>query len=386
MGEQILVLNCGSSSIKAALFARAAPSPTPTLRVLLEGIGATPVLHLGESSERLEGLAGAGHAALLECLLPRIEDAAPGPVAAVGHRIVHGGLAFAAPSLLGEAEIAALERLVPMARTHQPHNLAGVRAARARWPGVPQVGCFDTAFHRTIPETRQLCALPRRFAEAGVRRYGFHGLSYEWLARRLPEVTPRAEGRVIAAHLGNGASLCGMWRRRSQTTTMGFTPLDGLMMGNRPGTLDPGAVLYMIEEMGLTVAELRELLFHGAGLKGVSGRTNDMRALLASNTTEARLAVDLFVESCCRQIGAAAADLGGVDAIVFTGGIGENAAEVRARIAAGCTWLGARLDGAANEAGATRVSAPESSVELLVIPTNEEAVIADHTRRLTAPS
>ncbi len=382
MTDQILVLNCGSSSIKAALFDRAGDGTDPKLSALLEGIGSGPGLKLG--AERIEppGGPGATHETLLDWFLALLAERAPGPVTLAGHRIVHGGLGFSAPCLLGAPEIEALTRLIPMARSHQPHNLAGVAAARARWPHIPQAGCFDTAFHRTIPETRQQFPLPRRFREAGLRRYGFHGLSYEWIARRLPQVTVRADGRVIAAHLGNGASLCGMIRRRSVTTTMGFTPLDGLVMGNRPGTLDPGAVLYMLDEMGLPVAEVRDLLFHGSGLKGVSALTNDMRSLLASDEPQAQLAVDLFVESCCHQIGAAAADLKGLDALVFTGGIGENAVPVRARIAEGCAWLGARLDAQANASGGPRISAPDSTIEMLVLPTNEEAVIAGHARAL----
>jgi acetate kinase len=382
MADQIVVLNCGSSSIKAALFDRVGDSTQPNLSALLEGIGTEPRLKLGAEPFTPPGGTSATHESLLEWFLGLLAERAPGPVTLAGHRIVHGGLDFGAPCLIGPAEAEALTRLIPMARSHQPHNLAGVAAARARWPAIPQVGCFDTAFHRTIPDTRQQFPLPRRFREAGLRRYGFHGLSYEWIARRLPEVTVRADGRVIAAHLGNGASLCGMVGRRSMTTSMGFTPLDGLVMGNRPGTIDPGAVLYMIDEMGLEVAEVRDLLFHGSGLKGVSAKTNDMRSLLASDDAEARLAVDLFVESCCHQIGAAAADLKGLDALVFTGGIGENAVPIRARIAEGCTWLGMHLDADANAAGRTRISAPDSAIEILVLPTSEEAVIAGHARAL----
>jgi len=382
VADQILVLNCGSSSIKAALFDRGGEASAPNLSALLERIGTAPRLKLGGERIDAPGGATATHADLIDWFLALMAERAPGPVTLAGHRIVHGGLDFAAPCLLGPAETEALTRLIPMARSHQPHNLAGVAAARARWPEVPQVGCFDTAFHRTIPETRQQFPLPRRFREAGLRRYGFHGLSYEWIARRLPEVTVRAEGRVIAAHLGNGASLCGMIERCSMTTSMGFTPLDGLVMGNRPGTLDPGAVLYMLDEMGLPVAEVRDLLFHGSGLKGVSALTNDMRSLLSSDDPEARLAVDLFVESCCHLIGATAADLKGLDALVFTGGIGENAVAVRARISEACAWLGLRLDPETNAAGKTRISAPDSAVEILVLPTNEEAVIAGHARAL----
>lgn len=382
MTDQILVLNCGSSSIKAALFDRPGDGTAPTLSALLEGIGTGPALTLAGQQIAPPGGTDATHEELLDWFLGLLTERAPGPITLAGHRIVHGGLDFSAPCLLGATELGRLERLIPMARSHQPHNLAGVRATRARWPDLPQVGCFDTAFHRTIPATRQQFPLPRRFREAGLRRYGFHGLSYEWIARRLPEVTVRADGRVIVAHLGNGASLCGMIKRRSMTTSMGFTPLDGLVMGNRPGTLDPGAVLFLIEEMGLAPAELHDLLFHGSGLKGVSARTNDMRSLLDSADPEARLAVDLFVESCCHLIGAAAADLKGLDALVFTGGIGENAAAIRARIAAGCAWLGIRLDPEANAEGRPHISAPDSTIEMLVLPTNEEAVIAGHARDL----
>ena len=382
MTDQLLVLNCGSSSIKAALFERGGDSETPNLSALLDGIGTAPCLRIGDQSEQAPGGAGATHETLLEWLLPALEARASGPVALAGHRIVHGGLGFAAPCLLDPPAIAALEALIPLARSHQPHNLAGVRAVAARWPGMAQVGCFDTAFHRTIPEARQHLPLPRRLAQAGLRRYGFHGLSYEWIAGRLPAVTERAEGRVIVAHLGNGASLCGMIGRRSVTTTMGFTPLDGLIMGNRPGSLDPGAVLYLFEEMGLGVGEVRDVLFHQSGLKGVSSISNDLRALIASEAPEAALAIDLFVASAVRHIGAVAADLGGVEVLVFTAGIGEHAAPIRARIAEGCCWLGARLDGEANAAGTTVISTPDSAVEMLVLATDEAAMIAAHTRRL----
>lgn len=378
----ILVLNCGSSSIKAAVFAE---GDHALVRALVERIGAGPRVRIDGPAGREEVEPGVdGHAALLGWLLPRLVEVAGGPAVVVGHRVVHGGLRFADPVRLDDAVVAELERLVPMARSHQPHNLAGIRAVARLWPGRPQIACFDTAFHRTIPEVRQRFALPPELTAGGIRRYGFHGLSYEWIAGRLPDVSARAEGRVVVAHLGNGASLCAMRGRRSQATTMGFTPLDGLIMGNRPGNLDPGAVLYLFEELGMTAEQVRRLLFDQSGLLGVSHLSNDMRSLLASDEPDAGLAVELFVDRAAREIAAMAAVLGGIEALVFTGGIGENAAPIRARIAQGCGWLGARLDGQANAGGRTVISAPDSAVEMLVVPTDEEAMIARHCRALAA--
>ena len=373
----ILVLNCGSSSIKAAVFGA---GDRAVARALVERIGAGPRVRIDGPGGREEFEPEVdGHGPLLGWLLPRLAETGA-PIEVVGHRVVHGGQHFAEPVRLDDAVVAALERLVPMARSHQPHNLAGVRAVAGLWPERAQVACFDTAFHRTIPEVRQRFALPPELTAKGIRRYGFHGISYEWIAGRLPEVTRRAEGRVVVAHLGNGASLCAMRGRRSQATTMGFTPLDGLMMGNRPGNLDPGAVLYLFEELGMTTEQVRNLLFDQSGLLGVSHLSNDMRSLLASDDPDARLAVELFVDRAAREIAAMAAALGGIDALVFTGGIGENAPAIRARIAEGCAWLGARLDEGANDAGRTVISAAGSAVELLVVPTDEEAMIARHCR------
>ena len=380
----VLVLNCGSSSIKAAIFGAGGGEGGGALaRALVERIGAGPRVRIDWPEGREESAAEVdGHADLLARLLPRLERLAGGGISAVGHRVVHGGLDFADPVLVDEGVTARLERLVPMARSHQPHNLAGIRAVAAIWPGLPQVACFDTAFHRTIPEVRQRFALPASLTALGIRRYGFHGLSYEWIAGRLPEVTARPEARVVVAHLGNGASLCAMRGRQSHATTMGFTPLDGLIMGNRPGSLDPGAVLYLFDELGMSAEEVRRLLFDQSGMLGVSHLSNDMRSLLTSDEPDARLAVELFVDRATREIAGMAAAIGGIDALVFTGGIGENAAPVRAAIAEGCGWLGARLDAGANARHGPVISAPDSAVEMLVVPTDEEAMIAKHTRAL----
>jgi acetate kinase len=327
----VLVLNCGSSSIKAAVFG---DGDRAIARALVERIGDGPRVRIDGPEGRDESTADVdGHADLLAWLLPRLGSLAGGGIASVGHRVVHGGLDFADPVRVDDAVVARLERLVPMARSHQPHNLAGIQAVADLWPALPQIACFDTAFHRTIPELRQRFALPAELTAKGIRRYGFHGLSYEWIAWHLPEVTDRADGRVVVAHLGNGASLCAMRQRRSQATTMGFTPLDGLIMGNRPGNLDPGAVLYLFEELGMTGEEVRHLLFDQSGLLGVSHLSNDMRSLLASHEPDARLAIELFVDRAAREIASMAAAIGGIDLLVFTGGIGENAGPVRAAIA-----------------------------------------------------
>lgn len=373
----ILVLNCGSSSIKAGLF----DGDRAVARALVERIGSDPEAVIeGPDRAQREAPDVDGHAALLNWLLPRL--AALGPIAAVGHRVVHGGQDFADPVRIDGAIVNRLERLIPMARSHQPHNLAGIAATGRLWPKTPQVACFDTAFHRTIPEVRQRFALPPALTEMGIRRYGFHGLSYEWIAAQLPAYTALADAKVVVAHLGNGASLCAMRGRKSRATTMGFTPLDGLIMGNRPGTLDPGAVLYLFDELGMDAAEVRALLFEGSGLLGVSHHSNDMRSLLASDDADSRLAVDLFVERAVREIAAMAATLRGIDALVFTAGIGQNAAEIRSRIARGCAWLGALLDDTANAAHGPVISSEESGIEMLVVPTDEEAMIARHTARL----
>jgi acetate kinase len=301
-------------------------------------------------------------------------------VVAAGHRIVHGADRYSAPVLLTEALLAELAGFVPLAPLHQPHNLAAVEALAALAPDLPQVGCFDTAFHRTQPALAQAFALPRALSAEGIKRYGFHGLSYEYIAGVLPQhLGPAAEGRVVVAHLGNGASMCGMIGRRSAATTMGFTALDGLMMGTRAGNLDPGVLLYLIQHKGMDVERLTRLLYKESGLLGVSDLSQDMRTLLASDRPAAREAIELFCYRATRELGSLAAALGGLDALVFTGGIGERAAPVRARICTAAAWLGLSLDEAANATNATVISAAESRVAVLVVPTDEERMIAQHT-------
>jgi acetate kinase len=314
----------------------------------------------------------------------------PLAVRAIGHRVVHGGTAYAAPIAIDGAVLAELQRLVPLAPLHEPHNLEGVRAARERFPGVPQVACFDTAFHRGHAFAEEAFALPREFYDAGVRRYGFHGLSYEYVADRLARLSPQAgRGRVVVAHLGSGASACAIRDGRSVSSTMGFTALDGLVMGTRPGQIDPGVLLWMMTDRGMDAAAITELLYRRSGLKGLSGVSNDMRDLRASAEPAARAAIEVFVARLVREVGALSAVLEGLDALVFTAGIGENDAALRAQACARLHWLGVALDEAANAAhGRGRdglVSAPHSRVEVRVIPTDEERMIARHLQRLLPP-
>jgi acetate kinase len=285
--------------------------------------------------------------------------------------------------IVDDAVMATLETLVPLAPLHQPNNLAPIRAMRARLPGVPQVACFDTSFHRGHPEVADRFAIPDAMYRQGVRRYGFHGLSYEYVASRLPEIDPAlARGRVIVLHLGSGASMCALEAGRSVDSTMGFTALDGLPMGTRPGQLDPGVVLHMMTTLGMDARQIERILYHESGLKGLSGISNDMRDLEASDAPAAKLAIDYFVYRIAKEAGALAAALGGVDGLVFTAGIGENSARIRARVCARCAWLGVELDPAANEAKASRITTPTSRVPAFVVPTNEELMIARHTLRL----
>ncbi|MBW7902430.1 MAG: acetate/propionate family kinase [Rhodocyclaceae bacterium] len=389
MSRAILTINAGSSSIKFALYALdEALARHPFLSGQIDGLGAAARLTAKNAAGAAladEALpAGIKHAAAFDALLAWL-DAHPQNsrrITAVGHRVVHGGELYAQPVRLDAAAVTALERFVSLAPLHQPHNLNGIRALSARLPDVPQVACFDTAFHRTQPPLAQLFALPRALTAEGVRRYGFHGLSYEYVARVLPEHSGRADGRVIVAHLGNGASMCAMIKRRSQATSMGFTAIDGLMMGTRTGALDPGVVLYLMQEKGMDAKAIERLLYKESGLLGVSGISQDMRTLLASDDAHAAEAVDLFCYRIVREVGALAACIGGLDALVFTGGIGEHAGEVRRRVCAGLGWLGIDLDEAANAAGATRIGRADGRTEALVIPTDEEWMIAQHTRDL----
>jgi acetate kinase len=358
----VLTLNAGSSSLKYALFGDSRIAQGKS-----EGIHGNYDVLLGDvlkwADDHLDG----------------------GALTAVGHRIVHGG-DFTQAVLLDEATMTALTALAPLAPLHQPHNLAAVRALAKLRPGLPQVGCFDTAFHQTMDATARRFGLPQALEKSGIRRYGFHGLSFEYIAGRLREIAPaQASGRIIIAHLGSGASLCALKAGRSIDTTMSFTPLDGLVMATRCGALDPGVLLYLMQARGMDAAGLQELLYHRSGLLGVSGISDDMRVLLVSDDAGARAAIELFVWCAAREIGALSASLGGLDGIVFTGGIGENAHRIRAAIAARMAWLGLTLDDVANRAGNLAISTAESATFAWVIPTDEEAVIARHTGALIAP-
>ena len=391
MPDAILTLNAGSSSIKFALYANVQPLPEqPELVGQIDGIGARPHIRAkdaaGHSLDDVDlRLSGDGqHRQALGFLVKWLRGHDGGwNIAGVGHRVVHGAQDYSRPIVLDAATVENLKRFIPLAPLHQPHNLAGIEAMTLALPEVSQVACFDTAFHRSQPELAQRFALPRSITAQGVRRYGFHGLSYEYIADVLPNhLGERADGRVIVAHLGNGASMCAMKERRSAATTMGFTAVEGLMMGTRTGSLDPGVLLYLMDYQGMDAKALTNLLYKESGLLGVSGISQDMRELLASERPEAREAVELFCYRIVREIGSLAAALGGLDALVFTGGIGEHAAPVRERVCRACGWLGVELDAAANDAGARRVSTSASAIDVLVLPTNEEWMIARHTAEL----
>jgi acetate kinase len=390
VADAILTLNAGSSSIKFALFEAGSPPPREaSLSGQIDGLGARGHLKARDAAgTTLEDTdlpldKDSPHRAALAFLVERLQGGGPGArIVAVGHRVVHGGTRYSQPVLVDRPTIEALRAFVPLAPLHQPHNLAGIEAISATLPGVPQVACFDTAFHRTQPTLAQLFALPRRITAEGVRRYGFHGLSYEFIAEILPQhLGPRAEGKVLVAHLGNGASICALEGRRSRATSMGFTAVDGLMMGTRTGALDPGVLLYLMDRHHMDARAIERMLYRESGLLGVSGISQDMRELLASSEREAREAVDLFCYRVVREAGALAAVAGGFDALVFTGGIGERAAPVRARVCAALAWLGLDLDPEANSRNATVISRDSSRVAALVLPTNEEWVIARHTAR-----
>lgn len=384
MMETILVLNVGSSSIKFAVYP-AHEDADPVIAGQISGIGRSPKLTM-KSAPATESLgvlaADEDHASLIRRLVVWLENAlGDHRLVAAGHRVVHGGRDYTAPVMIDDDVFRNLETLEPLAPHHQPDNLAGVKAVAAARPDLPQVACFDTAFHRTQPRLAQLFAIPRALTDEGIIRYGFHGLSYEHIASVLPHhAGARADGRVIVAHLGHGASLCAMHGRRSVATSMGFTALDGLVMGKRPGTLDPGVVLHLLQDKDMSVEEVADLLHNRSGLLGVSGLSDDMRDLVGNSDARAKEAVDLFVFRAVREIGALVAVLGGIDGLVFTAGIGENAGEIRGRIAAGLEWLGLRLDAESNDANATRLSTPDSAVDVFVIPTDEERVIAKFTR------
>jgi len=389
----IVTLNSGSSSIKFALFANGkVVKEKAELMGQIDGIGARPHIKAVDSQGRriddvdipLSGDSDRQHHQALEFLVEWLHAHEAGwRISGVGHRVVHGGQHYAKPMVLDDATLARLRELIPLAPLHQPHNLEGVDAMRAHLPDVPQVACFDTAFHRTQPEVAQRFALPRWLSDKGVRRYGFHGLSYEYIASTLPRhLGERADGRIVVAHLGNGASACALKNRQSMATSMGFSPIDGLVMGTRTGSIDPGVLIYLMEFEGLGWKGLVDLLCKESGLLGVSGISQDMRTLLASREESAREAIELFCYRLVREIGALAASLGGIDALVFTGGIGEHAAPVRGDVCNALGWLGITLDEAANGSDSTRISAADSRVDVLVVPTNEEWMVARHTAEL----
>jgi len=396
MVKAVLVLNAGSSSIKFAVLVmgEGGAAPEPRYRGAIDGIGNQPRFVVNRIVTRIDRQQSAEliedqtlgkatrHVEALQRLLAWLNGLSNEfQLAAVGHRVVHGGAAYVQPVAVDAHVRAALEKLSPFVPLHQPHNLAGIDVIRRLRPELLQVACFDTAFHHTMDSIERMYALPRRLTEEGVRRYGFHGLSYEYIAGVLPDfLGEAANARVVVAHLGNGASLCAMKNRQSVATTMGFTPLEGLPMGTRCGTLDPGVVLYLLQEKGMTVPELVTLLNHRSGLLGLSGISGDMRELLGSDQPRAKEAIDYFVARTGREIASLAGALSGLDALVFTAGIGENAQEVRERICRHVAWLGIELDYAANQNHGPKISTADSPVSVWVIPTNEEAVIAHHTQ------
>jgi acetate kinase len=393
MASDILTLNAGSSSLKFSLWHSGTGTDLRELfRGEIEKIGIAPHLSArGPGGETVidrgfgDGGAKLTHEDLLRELFAWFSRQRQDELKAIGHRIVHGGATFTAPVRINDAVLEKLSELEPLAPLHQPHNLSGIRTCAALQPHVPQVACFDTAFHQAMDPLARRLGLPRAYDEEGVRRYGFHGLSYEFIAQRLRAIDGGiARGRVIVAHLGNGASLCAMRDGRSVDTTMGFTALDGLLMGTRPGTLDPGAVTYLMRAHAMSAAEIEDLLYHRSGLVGVSGISSDMRTLLDSGDPRAREAVDLFVFRAAREIGALVASLGGLDGLVFTAGIGEHASAIRSHLCARCAWLGVMLDERANSAGKIRITTEGSRVRVYVIPTDEERMIAEHTVRYVA--
>ncbi|QEL24112.1 acetate/propionate family kinase [Bosea sp. F3-2] len=387
--DAILVVNAGSSSLKFQIFTVSQSKLTRQVRGQLDGIGQRPRLRASDAKgmslidqtfqrEEVPDLPAA-----IDRTRTWLRSLEGFSLLAIGHRVVHGGPDYAAPTIIDHALLDRLATYAELAPLHQPNNLLPIRLAMEINPDVPQIACFDTAFHRDHPALADCYALPLALHREGVRRYGFHGLSYEYVAGRLREIVPQlAAGRVIIAHLGSGASMCALLNGHSVESTMGFTALDGLPMGTRPGQLDPGVVLHLIMQKGMSAEAVSKLLYHEAGLKGLSGISNDMRDLLASDDPRAAFAIDHFVYRCALNIGALTAALGGLDAFVFTAGIGENAPELRERIIHRMAWLGAELDPEANAAGSPLISTPASRVGLYVVPTDEELMIAGHTLRL----
>ena len=390
MSGCIAVINAGSSSVKFAVY-EASGEAHVLFRGQVEGIGTAPHLTIEDTNSRVVAeqnwpADGFDHVTATRELLTTGTNLIEGrQVVGIGHRVVHGGMHYAAPIRLDHAVLASLSELIPLAPLHQPHNLAPIRTILDVAPQIPQIACFDTAFHRSQAQVAQAFSLPRHLTEAGVRRYGFHGLSYEYLVSQLRAAWPAlASQRLVIAHLGNGASLCAVRDGQSVASTMGFTAVDGLMMGTRCGALDPGVLLYLMQQYRMDAASIEDLIYRRSGLLGVSNISSDMRTLRASSEPAAREAIALFVYRIVREMGSLTAALGGLDGIVFSGGIGENDAATRAEVIQGCEWVGATLDAARNARGEGRISVDSSRVEVLVIPTDEERLIARHTMRLLA--
>jgi len=388
MAECIAVVNAGSSSVKFAFYDSEGDQPL-LLKGQVEQIGVVPSLSASNpAGEEVASLSwpaeGFGHAQAMGAILEVArEQLAGSTVKGVGHRVVHGGTHFTGPVEVTAEIIAELEKLSPLAPLHQPHNLGPIKAIAQNRPDVRQVACFDTAFHQSQPHLAQAYALPRELSDSGIRRYGFHGLSYEYVSGRLAEIAPEHGGkRIVIAHLGNGASLCAIQEGRSVATTMGFTAVEGLVMGTRCGSIDPGALIYLMDEHGMDARALESLIYKKSGLLGVSGISSDMRSLRGSDDPKAREAIDLFIYRIVREIGSLSAALGGLEGLVFTGGIGQRDLRTRQEVIAGCAWLGADLDEQRNAAGDGLISSDYSKIPIWVLPTDEERVIARHTAAL----
>jgi acetate kinase len=390
MGSYALIINAGSSSVKFCIYERLDHKEwRVSTRGQIAGVGSSPCFSAKDANgtilaERaLDHKVRDGHTAI-DALAGWLRNHyRSAQILGVGHRVVHGGASYTRPTVVSQQVLADLREIIPLAPLHQPYNLAAIEAICQRLPDVPQVACFDTGFHQGHTEVAKLLPLPRDIRNSGLRRYGFHGLSYEYVASVLPTMAPEiAKGRVIVAHLGSGASLCALKDGQSIDNTLGFTALDGLCMGTRPGSLDPGAVLYLFQSLGLSPKEVEAILYKRSGLLGISGISNDMRDLLTSTEPDAPLAVDYFVYRLTKEIGASVAVLGGVDGLVFTAGIGENSPEIRRRTCDASGWLGIELDSEANCRNGLRISTPQSKVSVWVIPTNEELMIARHTTLL----
>lgn len=387
MDENILVINAGSSSVKFAVFGLADDPPEAFLQGQFSGIGDCPLIDVRDAHGMAVDFAHPAsqistHGDAFEALIDWLERHGE-PLCGAGHRVVHGGGDFAAPVRLDGDTVNALEGFIPLAPHHQPYNLAAIKALAAKLPDLPQVACFDTAFHASQPaEARQL-GLPRVYAKRGIRRYGFHGLSYESVASALPAISGNAlPSRLVIAHLGNGASMCAIKDGQCIASTMGFSTLDGIPMGTRSGGIDPGVLLHLMRQDGAGLNELEDLLYNQSGLLGISGISSDMRILLASDDDNAAAAISFFCYRISRELGSLAAALGGLDALVFTGGIGQNAAPVRERVLRQSAWLGLNIDGPANIGAGARITTPDSPASAWVIATNEELTIANHTRRI----